>query len=143
MYKNIYLKRGKEDSLRRYHPWVFSGAIQRMDDGIGEGDIVRVITHTGDFIALGHYQIGSIAVRVLSFDDIVIDDSFWETRIASALKMRQAIGIADNPLNNTYRLVHGEETTSPDWLLTAMERRPWCRRIVLVCMYAARLSARR
>ena len=113
MYKNIYLKRGKEDSLRRYHPWVFSGAIQRMDDGIGEGDIVRVITHTGDFIALGHYQIGSIAVRVLSFDDIVIDDSFWETRIASALKMRQAIGIADNPLNNTYRLVHGEGDNLP------------------------------
>ena len=113
MYKNIYLKRGKEDSLRRYHPWVFSGAIQRMDDGIGEGDIVRVITHTGDFIALGHYQIGSIAVRVLSFDDIVIDDSFWETRIASALMMRQAIGIADNPLNNTYRLVHGEGDNLP------------------------------
>lgn len=113
MYKNIYLKRGKEDSLRRYHPWVFSGAIQRMDDGIGEGDIVRVITHSGDFIALGHYQIGSIAVRVLSFDDIVIDDSFWETRIASALKMRQAIGIADNPLNNTYRLVHGEGDNLP------------------------------
>lgn len=86
MYKNIYLKRGKEDSLRRYHPWVFSGAIQRMDDGIGEGDIVRVITHSGDFIALGHYQIGSIAVRVLSFDDIVIDDSFGKRALPQLLR---------------------------------------------------------
>ena len=72
MYKNIYLKKGKEDSLKRFHPWVFSGAIAHMDDGIEEGDIVRVITQSGAFIALGHYQIGSIAVRVLSFQDIAI-----------------------------------------------------------------------
>lgn len=112
MYKNVYLKRGKEESLQRFHPWIFSGAIQRADDGIEEGDTVRVITHSGDFIAVGHYQVGSIAVRVLSFSDITIDQSFWHERLAAALTMRQRIGIADNPQNNTYRLVHGEG----DWL---------------------------
>lgn len=113
MYKNIYLKKGKEESLKRFHPWVFSGAIARMDDGIEEGDIVRIITNSGDFIALGHYQIGSIAVRVLSFKDIVIDDEFWKQRLAAALLMRQCAGIADNPENNTFRLVHGEGDSLP------------------------------
>jgi len=108
MYKEIRLKRGKEESLRRFHPWVFSGAIQSMDEGIGEGEVVRVVTNTGDFIAVGHYQQGSIAVRVLSFSDVQIADEFWHSRLLSALRMRQAIGIADNPDNNTYRLVHGE-----------------------------------
>lgn len=113
MYKNIYLKKGKEDSLKRFHPWVFSGAIAHMDDGIEEGDIVRVITQSGAFIALGHYQIGSIAVRVLSFQDIAIDDDFWKQRLAAALLMRQCVGIADNPENNTFRLVHGEGDNLP------------------------------
>lgn len=108
MYKSIYLKKGKDESLKRFHPWIFSGAIDHMDGSIEEGDTVRVITAGGEFIAVGHYQKGSIAVRVLSFDDIEIDDSFWESRIAGALRMRQSIGIADNPKNNTYRLVHGE-----------------------------------
>ncbi|SEE03666.1 23S rRNA (cytosine1962-C5)-methyltransferase [Prevotella sp. lc2012] len=111
--KQVYLKRGKEDSLLRFHPWVFSGAIQRADDGIEEGEVVRVLTSNGDFIAIGHYQIGSIAVRVLSFRDVAIDADFWASRLASALKMRQAIGIADNPNNNTYRLVHGEGDMLP------------------------------
>lgn len=113
MYKNIYLKKGKEDSLKRFHPWVFSGAIAHMDDGIEEGDIVRVITQSDAFIALGHYQIGSIAVRVLSFQDIAIDDDFWKQRLAAALLMRQCAGIADNPENNTFRLVHGEGDNLP------------------------------
>lgn len=113
MYKNIYLNKGKEDSLKRFHPWVFSGAIAHMDDGIEEGDIVRVITQSGAFIALGHYQIGSIAVRVLSFQDIAIDDDFWKQRLAAALLMRQCAGIADNPENNTFRLVHGEGDNLP------------------------------
>ena len=113
MYKNIYLKKGKEDSLKRFHPWVFSGAIAHMDDGIEEGDIVRVITQSGAFIALGHYQIGSIAVRVLSFQDKAIDDDFWKQRLAAALLMRQCAGIADNPENNTFRLVHGEGDNLP------------------------------
>lgn len=113
MYKSIYLKKGKEESLLRFHPWVFSGAILRMDEGIGEGDFVRVLAENGGFIAVGHYQIGSIAVRVLSFRDVEIDEKFWESRLASALRMRISIGIADNPLNNTYRLVHGEGDNLP------------------------------
>ncbi len=108
MYRTIHLKKGKEESLRRFHPWVFSGAIQHIDNGIGEGDIVRVMTNSGEFIAVGHYQIGSIAVRVLSFKEQEIGSAYWEERLASALAMRQSIGIADNPENNTYRLVHGE-----------------------------------
>jgi 23S rRNA (cytosine1962-C5)-methyltransferase len=113
MYKSIYLKRGKEESLLRFHPWVFSGAILRMDEGIEEGDFVRVLAENGGFIAVGHYQIGSISVRVLSFRDIQIDEEFWTNRLASALKMRISIGIADNPQNNTYRLVHGEGDNLP------------------------------
>ena len=113
MYKSVYLKRGKEESLLRFHPWVFSGAILRMDEGIEEGDFVRVLAENGGFIAVGHYQIGSIAVRVLSFRDIEIDEKFWESRLASALQMRISIGIADNPQNNTYRLVHGEGDNLP------------------------------
>ena len=70
MYKTIYLKKGKEESLKRFHPWIFSGAILRGDDDIAEGDIVRVLSAGGDFLAVGHYQIGSIAVRVLSFRDV-------------------------------------------------------------------------
>ena len=113
MYKNIYLKHGKEESLKRFHPWIFSGAIHHMDDGIAEGDTVRVITADGDCIAVGHYQKGTITIRVLSFQDIVIDESFWGSRIQSALAMRECIGMANNPDNNTYRLVHGEGDCLP------------------------------
>ena len=103
--KKIYLKKGKEESIKRYHPWVFSGAIQHMDEDIEEGELVEVITSQGDTIAMGHYQIGSIAVRILQFagQHFSLTDS-----LRSAFLMRQKIGIADNPQNNTYRLVHGE-----------------------------------
>ena len=108
MYKQIFLKRGKEESLKRFHPWIFSGAIHHMDEGIEEGETVRVITAAGEFIAVGHYQIGSIAVRVLSFEDIEINTDFWCERQQTALDVRIGVGIADSPTNNTYRLVHGE-----------------------------------
>ncbi len=117
MYKQIRLRKGKEESLRRFHPWVFSGAIQSMDDGIEEGEVVRVVTISGDFIAVGHYQQGSIAVRVLTFNDVAIDDEFFHSRLLSALQMRKAIGIADNPENNTYRLVHGEGDNLPGLII--------------------------
>ena len=110
---SVYLKKGKEDSLRRFHPWVFSGAIQRMDEGIREGDIVRVYNAQGEFLAVGHYQIGSISVRVLSFRDVPVDEAFWKSRLKVALDMRISIGIADNPQNNTYRLIHGEGDNLP------------------------------
>ena len=116
-YKQVRLRKGKDESLKRFHPWVFSGAIQSLDDGIEEGDVVRVVTFTGDFIAVGHYQQGSIAVRVLSFSDVLIDDEFWTSRLQSALQMRLSIGIAGNPQNNTYRLVHGEGDNLPGLII--------------------------
>ncbi|EHO74334.1 class I SAM-dependent rRNA methyltransferase [Segatella maculosa] len=117
MYKSVYLKKGKEESLNRFHPWIFSGAIHHMEEGIEEGDIVNVFTATNDFIAVGHYQIGSIAVRVLSFSEEEINHSFWCSHLESALKMRQRIGIADNENNNTYRLVHGEGDALPGLII--------------------------
>jgi len=111
-YPKVYLKRGKEESLKRYHPWVFSSAIHHLDN-VNEGDIVEVLKADGDFIAIGHYQIGSIAVRVLSFENISIDDDFWKSRLTEAFKARLAIGIADKPNNSTYRLVHGEGDNLP------------------------------
>ena len=115
--KNLQLKRGKEDSLLRFHPWVFSGAIQQADADLSDGEVVRVVRSDGAFLAVGHYQAGSIAVRILSFHDVAIDDQFWYARLESALKMRIAIGMADNPQNNTYRLVHGEGDLLPGLII--------------------------
>ena len=113
----VYLKRGKEESLLRFHPWIFSGAIHHTDNGIEEGEVVRVVTEKGDFIAVGHYQQGSIAVRVLTFNDVEIDDLFWESRLQSALDMRLSIGLANNPQTNAYRLVHGEGDLLPGLII--------------------------
>ena len=120
--KKLYLKRGKEESLLRFHPWVFSGAIAQADDDLKDGDLVRVLTNHGDFIAVGHFQMGSIAVRILSFRDVDIDADFWASRLASALKVRQSIGIVDNPKNNTYRLVHGEGDNLPGLIIDVYDR---------------------
>ena len=106
VYKRVILKRGKEESLKRFHPWVFSGAIARMDN-IEEGDLVTVYDHEGNLIGNGHYQIGSIAVRILTFDDTEIDSAFFVKRLTEAYKMRQALGLS-RPDNNAFRLVHGE-----------------------------------
>lgn len=111
--QTIQLKRHKEESLKRYHPWIFSGAIEHLPENIQNGDIVQVITHDGDFIAKGHYQIGSIAVRVLTFENEEINESFWEKRINAAYLVRQAIGLANHSNNDTYRLVHGEGDNLP------------------------------
>ena len=112
-YKQVYLKRGKEESLLRFHPWIFSGAIHHIDNGIEEGDIVKVADAQGAFVAVGHYQQGSICVRVLSFSDVAIDATFWEERLRSALRLRQALQLADNPNGDAYRLVHGEGDSLP------------------------------
>lgn len=122
MYKQVYLRKGKEESLLRFHPWVFSGAIASLDEGIEEGEIVKVITSKGNCIAIGHYQIGSIAVRVLTFKDVNIDDDFWCSRLKSAIDMRVKLGIADNPQNNTYRLVHGEGDNLPGLVIDVYGR---------------------
>lgn len=115
--KTIQLKKGKEESLNRFHPWIFSGAILKKDDDIEEGEVVRVYTYDKRFIALGHYQIGSIAVRVLSFSDTEISLSFWVSRLQSAFDMRRAIGLADLSDNNTFRLVHGEGDNLPGLII--------------------------
>lgn len=113
MYKSIYLKRGKEESLKRFHPWIFSGAIDEMDENIVDGDVVRVFTYNKEFAAVGLYQIGSIAVRVLSFSDIEINTDFWISRLQSAYNLRKSIGVIRNGDNNTFRLVHGEGDNLP------------------------------
>ena len=107
------LRRGKEESLLRFHPWIFSGAIYRMEGTPAEGDLVDVYTSQGDFIARGHYQIGSITIRVLSFIDETIDQSWWNERIELAYHMREALGLTNNPQTTCYRLVHGEGDSLP------------------------------
>ncbi len=109
----ITLKPHKEESLLRFHPWIFSGAIAKIGGEVAEGDLVRVVDKKGDFLALGHYQIGSIAVRVLSFDERAIDETFFRERVRAAYAMRRSLGLTDSPENDTYRLVHGEGDNLP------------------------------
>ena len=124
-YNKVYLKPGKEESLLRFHPWIFSGAIHHIDTGISEGDVVRVLTADGNFAAVGHYQGGSIAVRVLSFNDIKIDAAFWHQRLQSALEVRKTLGfLSSSPSSltphlqtNAFRLVHGEGDMLPGLII--------------------------
>lgn len=117
MEKAVILKRGKEESLQRFHPWIFSGAIQRIEGSPEEGDVVTVYTNDRKFIARGHVQVGSIAVRVLTFKDEPIDLEFWRRRLATAYHLRRSIGIAGSPTNDTYRLVHGEGDSLPGLII--------------------------
>lgn len=109
----VYLKPGKEESLKRFHPWIFSGAISSFVGEPEEGEVLEVYTSKKEFIAVGHFQIGSIAIRVLSFRQEPIDHDFWKRKLQIAYDMRRAIGIATNPTNNTYRLIHGEGDNLP------------------------------
>ncbi|MDL2222989.1 class I SAM-dependent rRNA methyltransferase [Bacteroidales bacterium OttesenSCG-928-M11] len=111
-YKKVFLNKKKEESLKRFHPWVFSGAIHHTSEPLEEGEIVEIYDSNNNYIAVGHCQIGSIAVRVLSFNQKTIDTSFWENRINAAYQLRKSIGLANNP-NNTYRLIHGEGDSLP------------------------------
>ena len=106
-YKTVTLRRGKEESLDRFHPWVFSGAVARQDDGIEEGDVVNVVATDGRHIGVGHYQIGSIAVRILDFADRTIDGAFYYERLSEAFALRTTLGLLRDD-NNAFRLVHGE-----------------------------------
>lgn len=106
-YRIIKLRRGKDESLMRFHPWVFSGAIDSLPDGIEEGDIVSVISHDGKFLGVGHYQVGSIAVRMLSFENISVDECLYFDRLRSAYELRRTLGLIRSD-NNALRLVHGE-----------------------------------
>ena len=113
MQKSVILKRGKEESLLRFHPWIFSGAIADIKGAPDEGDIVDVYTHEGKWIAVGHIQVGSIAVRVLSFKHENIDADFWFRRLSVAFDMRRSLGLTDREDHNIYRLVHGEGDNLP------------------------------
>ncbi|MDR2806239.1 MAG: class I SAM-dependent rRNA methyltransferase [Dysgonamonadaceae bacterium] len=116
-YKKVYLSPKKEESLQRFHPWVFSGAIHRIDGTPEEGEIVEIYDSKNHFLALGHCQIGSIAVRILSFELEPIDTTFWKKRLAMAYQLRQQLGLTHQPPNNTYRLVHGEGDLLPGLII--------------------------
>lgn len=127
----VILRKGRDESVRRFHPWVFSGSIAQIQGTPAEGDLVSVYAADGTFLACGHYQIGSIAVRILSFDSDVLAPDFWETMISRALAVRIAASLAEPPAGfapertmsgsktslvgrtNCYRLVHGEGDSLP------------------------------
>ena len=113
----VILKRGREESLLRFHPWVFSGAIAEIQGNPLEGDLVSVHASDGSFLAMGHYQIGSIAVRVLSFDDSAQKPEYFEVKLAHALQMRVAAGLHGSKDTNCYRLVHGEGDNLPGLII--------------------------
>lgn len=109
----LFLRRGKSESLKRFHPWVFSGAIAGANGKLNEGDVVRIVSNENELMGYGHYQIGSIAVRMLSFKQEKIDHAFWVTRLSEALRLRKALQLTGRADNNIYRLVHGEGDRLP------------------------------
>lgn len=111
--KKVILKKGKEESLQRFHPWVFSGAIDRIEGTPEEGDLVDVYTSRGEWIAAGHIQVGSIAVRVLTFKNEPVDRAFWRRQLETALKVRETLGLTGRSDHNIFRLVHGEGDNLP------------------------------
>ena len=112
-YTKIKLKPGKEQSLQRFHPWIFSGAIHKINGNPIEGDIVEVVDSNENFIAIGHYQPSSISVRVISFDNVEIDANFWKNKIANAINLRESLSLYKNESTNIYRLIHGEGDNMP------------------------------
>ena len=116
MIQTLQLRKGKSESLRRFHPWIFSGAITRIPENLAEGALVRVVDENNKFMALGHYQVGSIAVRVLSFTDRKIDHAFWVERLSEAYQVRCALDLV-RPDNDIYRLVHGEGDQLPGLII--------------------------
>jgi 23S rRNA (cytosine1962-C5)-methyltransferase len=116
-YKTIQLAKGKEHSVKRFHPWVFSGAIKRMDENINEGDLVKILSAQNEVLGIGHFQKGSIAVRILTFKDEIIDQKFWNEKINSAYQTRINTGIANNNNLNVYRLVFAEGDNLPGLII--------------------------
>ena len=114
MLKTIQLLKGKTDSIKRFHPWIFSGAISRMSTDIKEGELVQVVDAEGKFLAIGHFQHGSIAIRILSFTPCEINDEFWRQRLGEAWRLREALGLtAQDAPGNIFRLIHGEGDRLP------------------------------
>ncbi|MGM0407004.1 MAG: class I SAM-dependent rRNA methyltransferase [Bacteroidota bacterium] len=116
-YPKVILKSGKDQSVRRYHPWVFSGAIKKIIGNVNEGDLVMVTDNKDEFLAIGHYQIGSIAVRIISFQKTEINEEFWESKINSAYQLRKTLGLAEGETDNVYRLVHAEGDGLPGLII--------------------------
>ena len=118
----IYLKPKKEENVLRFHPWIFSGAIHSVSGRPQESDLVRVVGYDGTFLAIGHYQIGSIMVRVLTFEREEIDLAFFKKRLRAAYDVRQSVGLIDKEYNNTYRLVHGEGDYLPGLIIDIYDK---------------------
>ncbi len=116
-YIKITLAGGKEHSLKRYHPWVFSGAIKRINGEVKEGDIVEVYSSQNEFLGMGHYQIGSIAVRLFSFEKVIPDYDFWKNKILSAYVFRTQLNLTNNSLTNCYRLLFAEGDGLPGFII--------------------------
>ena len=137
-YPILRLKRGKEESLDRFHPWVFSGALTAMPSDIDEGDLVRIVASDGRTIGVGHFQIGSIAVRMLAFDDIEIGAGFYRDCLAQAWLLRQRLGLTPAPTTRLSASSTARATSSPDWWLTSTATPPWSRPIRPACTSPAR-----
>ena len=119
---NIYLRKGKSESLKRFHPWVFSGAIANSNGKLSEGELVRIISHEGELMGYGHYQIGSIAVRMLTFKEEPINQDFWHQRLTEAFNLRRALQLTGRQDNDIYRLVHGEGDRLPGLIIDVYGR---------------------
>ncbi|MDR1983993.1 MAG: class I SAM-dependent rRNA methyltransferase [Prevotellaceae bacterium] len=113
MHKQIILKPKRDESLKRFHPWIFSGAIAKYTEKPTDGEIVDVLTNDKLFIARGHYQTGSIACRIITFENEEIDEKFWFKRISNAYKLREKLGLVKNEQTTAYRLIHGEGDMLP------------------------------
>jgi len=116
METKIVLKSGKEQSVKRLHPWIFSGAIKKIYGEPSEGDIVRVYDNKDNFLAVGHYQPGSIAVRILSFNDVELDINFFRQAVLRAYEFRNAAGLTGNSSLNVFRLIHAEGDGLPGFI---------------------------
>src|SRR5689334_15379987 len=116
-FPKIILNTGKERSLKNFHPWVFSGAVKSIGDGVQEGDIVEVFSADGNYLATGHYHDGSIKVRLFSFERTPADAAFWLQKLRTAYNLRKDLGLVENKETNTYRLVHAEGDLLPGLII--------------------------
>ncbi len=113
----IILTSGKDHSLKRFHPWVFSGAIKKISGDVKEGDVVEVYSAQNEFLGMGHFQIGSIAVRMFSFTQVTPDYNFWKSKIQAAYNFRTQLNLTDNPGTNCYRLFFAEGDGLPGFII--------------------------
>ena len=113
----VILSKGKDHSLKRFHPWVFSGAIRKINGDVKEGDIVEVINSDNELLGMGHYQIGSIAVRMFAFEKVDAGYSFWKSKLQKAYNFRTQLNLTNNPATNCYRLFFGEGDGLPGFII--------------------------